>query len=559
MSCGFLFLSLSPLQSANHMTRTFSSMRSAWFPIAIGLIASMASSALLAAVFSVTHNADGGAGSLRQAILDANALTNVGAVMCPMHTIEFAMPGAGPHTIRPLTSLPLVSIPLHIDGYTQPGAIPNTLVRGTNALLKIELDGSFAGAVDGLSFGRASQTLPGCSGSSSRVSGLAINRFQQAGIRVQSVCLPPPNPCGLGGVSIVGSFIGTDVTGMAGLGNGSGVIFGPSTTVNVIGNRTFANGGLFDPIPEFRNLISGNTLDAVHAFSSAGQLESLRHTVRGNIIGLNALGTAAIGNGGHGVFAETGSDDLFVHENLISANGGEGVRIDTGGGKASLLGNGIGIGLDDNTFGNGGHGIYIGGLMTAVAVGGRFRTHVPGAASIRGNAGAGIYVADTALVDTVEASVGGNGGLGFDIAPLGVNANDPLDADAGPNQGLNYPVISVAERDPNTGGGIVSGSLNSNPGETVQITAYVSDLCDPSGFGEAQDIQAFVLASVTPDASGQASFSSNQVFLPLGKFITAQSRRFASEPAPTSRLIVSELSACVQISGLGEFFKNGFE
>lgn len=541
------------------MTHPFCSTRIAHLLIVIGLMASIASSSLLAAVFSVTQSADGGAGSLRQAILDANALTDVSGVKCPMHTIQFAVPGAGPHTVRPLTPLPMVSIPLHIDGYTQPGSIANTLVRGTNAVLKIELDGSLAGAVDGLSFGRASQTLPGCSGSSSRVSGLAINRFQQAGIRVQNVCLPPPNPCGVGGVSIVGSFIGTDVNGTVGLGNGSGVVFGPSTTLNVIGNKAFANGGLFDPILEFRNLISGNVLEGVYAFSLAGQRESLRHTVRGNIIGLNALGTAAIGNGGHGVFADIGSDDLFVHDNLISASSGDGVRVDTGGGQASLLGNGIGIGLNDTTFGNGGHGIYVGGSMTLAAVGGRFRTHAAGAASIRGNLGAGIYVADTALVDTVEASVGGNGGLGFDIAPLGVNVNDPLDADSGPNQGLNYPVISLAERDPNTGGGTVSGTLNSNPGETVQITAYVSDLCDPSGFGEAQNIQAFVLANVTPDASGQASFSANQTFLPLGRFITAQSRRFASEPAPTSRLIVSELSACLQIIGLGELFRHGFE
>src|SRR4051812_11858647 len=62
----------------------------------------------------VTSAADGGAGSLRQAILDVNNDTSNPAA----DTIAFAIPGAGVHTIQPLSQLPDVTHPVFIDGYT---------------------------------------------------------------------------------------------------------------------------------------------------------------------------------------------------------------------------------------------------------------------------------------------------------------------------------------------------------------------------------------------------------------------------------------------------------
>src|SRR5687768_18517027 len=47
-------------------------------------------------LFSVTNTLDAGAGSLRQAILDANATTNDAD---GPDIIQFNIPGAGPHTI----------------------------------------------------------------------------------------------------------------------------------------------------------------------------------------------------------------------------------------------------------------------------------------------------------------------------------------------------------------------------------------------------------------------------------------------------------------------------
>jgi len=134
--------------------------------------------------FVVTNAGDSGPGSLRQAILDANA--NPGA-----DTIVFNIPGSGLHTITPSTTLPTISDPVTIDGSTQPGFTGSPI---------IELNGSQAGAnVDGLRI----------TAGSSVVSGLVINRFSSDGMELS----------GNGGNIVKGCFIGTDATGTVDLGN----------------------------------------------------------------------------------------------------------------------------------------------------------------------------------------------------------------------------------------------------------------------------------------------------------------------------------------------------
>ena len=65
--------------------------------------------------FEVTTTADGGPGSLRQAILDSNLATG------GTNTINFAIPGTGVQTIAPASPLPVITNPVVIDGTTQPG------------------------------------------------------------------------------------------------------------------------------------------------------------------------------------------------------------------------------------------------------------------------------------------------------------------------------------------------------------------------------------------------------------------------------------------------------
>src|SRR5262249_45975606 len=114
--------------------------------------------------FAVVTDADNGddvnpvAGSLRAAMLDANAHDNGLNPGGARDVIAFAIPGTGPHTIQPPAALPTITDPVVLDATTQPG------FSGTPI---IELDGSLAGEVHGLVI-TAGDTL---------VRGLVINRF----------------------------------------------------------------------------------------------------------------------------------------------------------------------------------------------------------------------------------------------------------------------------------------------------------------------------------------------------------------------------------------------
>src|SRR5207237_607310 len=134
--------------------------------------------------FTVTNTNDLGAGSLRQAILDANA--NAGA-----DAITFNIAGAGIHTIAPTSALPSITDPVVIDATSQPGYSGSPL---------LEIDGSQAGSgVSGFIISAGSST----------VEGFAINRFGAAGIVIESN----------GSDLIQGNYIGTDATGTVALGN----------------------------------------------------------------------------------------------------------------------------------------------------------------------------------------------------------------------------------------------------------------------------------------------------------------------------------------------------
>ena len=165
-----------------------------------------------AATYTVTNTNDSGAGSFRQAILDANA--NSGP-----HTINFNIPPGGVQTITPLSPLPQITSPVSIDGTTQPGFA---------GLPIIELNGASAERSEGLDI-RASSVSSG----GSTVRGLVINRFGDTGISILS---------GNGHV-IEDNFIGTDITGTIALGNVHGVI------INGAANATIRN-----------NIISGNNV-----------------------------------------------------------------------------------------------------------------------------------------------------------------------------------------------------------------------------------------------------------------------------------------------------------
>jgi hypothetical protein len=127
-----------------------------------------------------------GTGTLRQAILDANANPGPDA-------IAFDIAGAGPHTIVPLSALPDVTDTVEIDGSTEPD------FAGTPV---IELRGDSAGAgVSGLTL----------TSSGSTVRGLVINRFAANGIHISGA--------GAMANTVAGNYVGTNAAGTAALCN----------------------------------------------------------------------------------------------------------------------------------------------------------------------------------------------------------------------------------------------------------------------------------------------------------------------------------------------------
>ena len=198
---------------------------------------------------AVTTVADSGPGSLRQAILDANATAEPDAIC-------FAIPGGGVHTIALASALPAIMQPVVIDGYTQPGASENTLEVGSDAVVRIELDGSAAGDdANGLLL----------TGSGITVRGLAVGDFDGDLVRIEG-----------GGENVA--------EGAEGLGNGLGITFeNAGTSGNRVGGTAEGAG----------NVIAFNTAAGVH-FSDAGA----GNTILGNSIHSNGgLGIDFFGDG----------------------------------------------------------------------------------------------------------------------------------------------------------------------------------------------------------------------------------------------------------------------
>ncbi len=267
------------------------------------------------ATFTVTNINDTGAGSLHQAILDANASSG-------LDTIEFNIAGAGLHSIALSTALPTITDAVIIDGYSQSGSSANTLTVGDDAALNIQLDGSGAGTTFGINLGAGSD--------GSTIKGLVINQFELGGIRIAST-----------GNSILGNFIGTDASGTSDLGN---LTDGIAVVAN---NNTIGSSALAD-----RNLIAGNDDDGIDIATGVSGT-----VIQGNLIGTDATGIAALANQDDGIVVAGDNNTIggtgAGQGNVIGFNTDDGVHVEASGTGNAILGNSI--------HSNGGLGIDLGG------------------------------------------------------------------------------------------------------------------------------------------------------------------------------------------------------
>ena len=450
------------------------------YSLMLSLVLGCVSAASAQSTFVVTTTDDSGAGSLRQALFDANAMPGA-------DLIHFAIPGGGPHTIQPLSALPSVTDPVTIDGFTQPGAAPNTapITEPIDAVLLIELDGSNTGSSDS-----GIDLAAGSDGSTIR--GLVINRFGADGIGISDS----------EGHVIAGTFIGSDVAGTTARGNGD----------KGIDNRSGNGLTIGGPTPGARNLISGNADDGIEMDPDSGAGETTSdNVIQGNFIGVDATGAAALGNGGNGVALKNASanntvgGEITAARNVISGNMDNGVflrnQLSTGN---RILGNyigtdatgtvalsnafdGIRVEAPDNTIGgaapgagnvisgNTDDGVHIEDSEGVVVQGNYVGTDPAGTLAL-GNGNRGVNaegagstnntiggtvdgaantIAFNAIGVTVRESattgnairgnrIFRNAGLGIDLGDDGQTANDPGDADDGPNRFQNFPEIVSA-------------------------------------------------------------------------------------------------------------------
>ena len=258
--------------------------------------------------FLVDSTADAGAGTLRQAILDANA--NAGP-----DSIEFDIAGGGVNTITLAAALPDITDTVIIDATTEPD------FAGTPV---VELNGNGVTG-DGLSF------VAGSNGS--QVRGLVVNRFDGHGIFVFSA----------DDLLITGNYIGTNAAGTGALGNTGHGIRIANAANTVIGGTTAAE----------RNIISGNAQQGIDV---SGALAT-NNTILGNYIGVDSSGNADLGNDGHGVrnwldaTGNTIGGAAAGAGNVISGNAFAGIALGelTDAGGNLVEGNIIGLNDDGDT------------------------------------------------------------------------------------------------------------------------------------------------------------------------------------------------------------------
>jgi uncharacterized repeat protein (TIGR01451 family) len=486
--------------------------------------------ATIAASLVVTNTNDSGAGSLRQAITDANACSGP----C---TIVFNIPAPWPPVIQPATPLPAITAGgTVVDGGTQTIFSSDANPNGPDVIL----DGTSAGV------GANGFTID-ASGVSIR--GFVIRRFNGAGIVVTDASLNITDNV------IAGNYIGIDANGTTAAGNGTGIRLADHATNTMIGGSNLQD----------RNVISGNSGDGVLITGSTAQ-DSL---VLGNYIGTDAAGAAAVPNN-RGVAIENGANGNHIGsygsrsvrgeaagrpvtasttkdrvsssafkpgkprnkavtanscgctptpDNIISGNTVAGVAlISAGGGGSIIIGdskpgsveaNGSFIFGLPNTVTNdfigtdasgslplpNGVGVQVGGTTFAAIIGEPFLSNI-----IAFNTGAGVTVTDTATGTSIRGNeIRDNGGLGIDLNADGVTANDALDADPGPNDLTNFPLIVA------TGVSEGGGVIHAQPSTSYEIDVYASTSADPSGNGEGT---IFVGSSdVTTDAAGDGYFA----------------------------------------------------
>jgi parallel beta-helix repeat protein len=293
--------------------------------------------------FTVTTLADSGPGSLRAAITAANA-TSPGSP----NTITFDASLAG-GTITLASDLPSITNLTSI--------VASDTTAGSAPTIGINFNGHA-----GLTFAGGSQ--------GSELIGLALGGASGNGVTLNA-----------GNILLNNNYIGLALDGTARANTGDGVFVSSSSSGNHIGSNPDALSRVVT------NVISSNGGNGITFQGSADNV------VESNRIGTNVAGTAAMANGGNGIWVTAGANGNLIGGtasfdsdtgqqndptgdkgtttativtpplgNLVSGNGANGIRIDTGSENNVLSGNFVGTDVTgDAALGNTLDGVSING------------------------------------------------------------------------------------------------------------------------------------------------------------------------------------------------------
>ena len=366
--------------------------------------------------FTVTNTADSGTGSLRAAIIAADADNSAGA-----YAISFDIPGSGPRTIALQSSLPAITRPVAIDGTTP-----------TNSTPQVVLDGSGAG------LGAYGLTIT--SGGSSVIRGLSIVGFTtNAGQGGAAIFLQGP-----GGQNLIeDDYIGVGADGSTAKANSSGIVV--FSAGNTIGGSTALA----------RDVISGNTNSGVLLVGQGGG----GNLVEGDYIGTNAAGNATVGN-------TVGVDVESSGNTVGGATAGSGNVIS---GNVGPIGTGVGVLLAGTSTAN-----LVAGNLIGTNAQGTAGLPVPGYGFSNGY---GIYLGsqgdttgDNVAQDTIGGTVAGAGNL-ISGNFLGITGNVSFSLIAGNTIGLAADGATVI---PNGDGILLGANVTTIGGTTASARNIIS-------------------------------------------------------------------------------------
>lgn len=347
-----------------------------------------------------------------------------------------------------------------------------------------------------------------------------------------------------------GNRFGTNAAGTGALPNGGDGISIDGASASEIGGTVAGQG----------NLIAGNVGNGLSITDSWGGSGAPWTLVQGNSIGTDAGAAAAVPNGGHGILLDNGDAVQIggadaAAGNVISGNLGDGIHIDSISTSVDIQGSFIGAGPGGVAdLGNAGHGVFVGDGCFNILVGVDFNLPAPAAANtIAFNGGDGVSVFPTALspIQIGANVVHSNGGLGIDLANNGVTHNDPGDPDTGPNELLNFPLITSAVV--TNGFTTIQGGVDSDPSYVFHIDLYANHTCDPAGHGEGEIYWGTAIASAY---SGGAFDSQGPPISPLTPYVTAVA---TVGGLPTRLGPSSEFSQCFEATFTTVIFADGFD